>query len=71
MIKVKFVKTVRGTNFHYEKDEIYNLTPNEAHTYIELRYAKVYRENEDKDLEAPPKDKMIKKAKGRKKILNQ
>jgi len=69
MVKVKFIKSVNGGDFQYEKGKVYSLTPNEAHTYIELRIAKVFREQEEKDFEEPPKDKMIRKARGRKKII--
>lgn len=68
MIKVIFIRTVRGGEANYEQGKVYALTPNEAFAFIERRIAKVYRENEEKDLSMPPKDKMIRKAKGRKKI---
>jgi hypothetical protein len=68
MIKVKFLRTVRG-DVNYEQDKVYVLTPNEAYAWIERRYAKAFKEEaEAKDFEEAPKDKMIKKARGRKKL---
>jgi hypothetical protein len=68
MINVIFIRTIGGGQELYEKGKVYSLTPNEAHTFIELRFARVYKENQEKDLQMPVQDKMIKKPKGRKKV---
>lgn len=65
MIKVKFLRTLRGAYELYEMGKVYELTPNEAHTFIELKYAESFKGDKEKGFEAPPQDKMMRKGKSK------